>query len=176
MIDSGHLREAIHATLSNRRRHNNEVKTHRTWTRQTTSRKWRAGLPYRRRERLLSRGETAFFRALRSAVGGSYLITFKVRAADLLTCPESAWDEGYGYMVARHHLDFVLCHPETTKILAAIELDDRSHEHEKRARRDEFLNRAFEAADVPLIRFRAAAKYCRRTIAAKIDRAVKNKA
>jgi Protein of unknown function (DUF2726) len=127
-------------------------------------------LPYVSRGQLLSRGEMAFFRALRSAIGREYLITFKVRAADLLSCSEESWDAGFGYMVARHHLDFVVCDYRSTEILAAIELDDRSHELDQRKRRDDFLNDAFAAARIPLIRFRAASKYAPRTIAEEIDR------
>jgi hypothetical protein len=112
----------------------------------------------------------AFYRALRSAIGRDYLITFKVRAADLLSCSEESWNAGFGYMVARHHLDFVLCDYGTTHILAAIELDDKSHEREQRQHRDAFLNEAFAAADIPLIRFRAAARYCARDITDEIDR------
>lgn len=136
------------------------------------ARRFRAsnGLPYVSRGQLLSRGEMAFFRALRSAIGREYLISFKVRAADLLSCNEESWDAGFGYMVARHHLDFVVCDYRSTEILAAIELDDRSHELDQRKRRDEFLNHAFAAAEIPLIRFRAAAKYIPRTIAEEIER------
>lgn len=88
--------------------------------------KRKAGLPYVARVQLLSRGEMAFFRALRSAIGREYLITFKVRAADLLSCGEESWKAGFGYMVARHHLDFVVCDQRDSGILAAIELDDNS--------------------------------------------------
>ena len=127
-------------------------------------------LPYVSRQKLLSRGELAFFRALRSAIGREYLVTFKVRAADLLSCDDKSWDEGFGYMVARHHLDFVVCDYRSTEILAAIELDDRSHELDQRKRRDDFLNDAFAAARIPLIRFRAASKYLPQTIADEIGR------
>lgn len=129
-------------------------------------------LPYRRRDVLLSKGEAAFFRALLQAVASQYVIALKVRAADLITCSESAWVDGFGHMVAKHHLDFVLCDRRSIKIVAAIELDDRSHDAPSRQRRDEFLDRAFAAAKLPLIRFRAAAKYNPLVIANAISRAV----
>ena len=53
----------------------------------------------------------------------------------------------------------VLCDPRTTAVLAVIELDDRSHDRPERRRRDEFLNAAFAAAKVSLLRFNAAARY-----------------
>lgn len=127
-------------------------------------------LPFGSRGVLLSRGELAFFRALRRALAGRFLIAFKVRAADLLSCSSSAWEAGFGHMIARHHLDFVLCEPDSTEIHAAIELDDRSHCQANRKRRDSFLNEAFAAAKIPLIRFQAAARYDPVAIARVIER------
>jgi hypothetical protein len=129
-------------------------------------------LPYRMRGPLLSRGELAFFRVLRAALGGRFLIAIKVRVADLLDCPREAWEEGFGYMVARHHVDIVLCDHATTAVVAAIELDDRSHDRPARQNRDEFLDAAFAAAKVPLIRFTAAARYWRLDVRERIAQAI----
>jgi hypothetical protein len=125
-------------------------------------------LPYEPRHTLLSRGEAAFYRALRTAVQGRYLIAFKVRLADLVTCKEEAWDAGFGHMIARQHLDFVLCDWRSTDILLVIELDDRTHSAPRRRARDAFLNEALFAAGVPLLRFRAEARYDAASIADKI--------
>jgi Protein of unknown function (DUF2726) len=119
----------------------------------------RSTLPYRARGPLLSRGERAFFHALRAAVGGRFLIALKPRVADLLDCSAAAWAAGHGYRIARHHVDWVLCEFQSTLPVAAIELDDRSHDRPERKRRDQFLDAAFAAAGLPLIRFQAAARY-----------------
>jgi hypothetical protein len=126
-------------------------------------------LPYKSRGKLLSRGEMAFYVALRRAVAARYLIAFKVRAADLLACSDESWESGFGHMIARHHLDFVLCDLLSTTIVAAIELDDKSHILHRRQRRDAFLNEAFDAARIPLIRFRAKARYDIKTIDETLD-------
>jgi Protein of unknown function (DUF2726) len=128
-------------------------------------------LPYRRRGPLLSRGERAFFYALQAALGRRYLIAIKVRAADLLDCSSSAWKAGYGHMIARHHLDFVLCEPRSTEVVVVIELDDRSHRRPKRQRRDAFLNNAFQAAQMPLLRIKAAVRYSVSVLREQIQRA-----
>jgi hypothetical protein len=75
-------------------------------------------------------------------------------------------------MIARQHLDFVLCDRETTDVLLAIELDDRSHRKLARKRRDRFLTGALNAAGIPLLRVRAAARYDSRELAAMIDEAI----
>lgn len=132
----------------------------------------RRSLPFVSREVLLSRGERAFYRALTYALRGRYLIAVKVRAADILSCSERHWNEGYGHMIARHHVDFTLCERTTTKILLAIELDDKSHDQKPRQKRDRFLNLAFEAADVSLVRFKARSRYDANLIREVIDREV----
>ncbi|MBX9792580.1 MAG: DUF2726 domain-containing protein [Pirellulales bacterium] len=129
-------------------------------------------LPYRPRRSLLSRGEAAFHRALCRAIRGRFLIAFKVRLADLITCTEQAWKEGFGHMIARQHLDFVLCDWSSTDIVMAIELDDRSHRRLRRKSRDSFLNEALSSAGVPLVRFKAAARYDAAEIARVIELAL----
>ena len=129
-------------------------------------------LPYESRQALLSRGEAAFYFALRRAVAGRYLIALKVRLADLITCPETAWKDGFGHMIARHHVDFVLCDHQTTFIRLAIELDDRSHERARRKDRDAFINQALTAAGVPLLRIQAAARYDSDLIRAAVTDAI----
>lgn len=129
-------------------------------------------MPYKPRQTLLSRGEAAFYFALRAAVRGRYLIAFKVRLADLITCGDAAWEAGFGHMIARQHLDFILCDHGSTDILLAIELDDRSHELARRKRRDLFLNEALFVAGIPLLRFRASSRYDIDVLANAIDTAL----
>lgn len=115
--------------------------------------------PYTKRETLLSRGERAFQTSLSEAVGDRYLIMYKVRVADIMTCSEADWQRGYGGAISQKHLDFVLCERRSTRVVLAVELDDRSHEAEHRKRRDWFLNNALRAAGVPLLRIRARSQY-----------------
>lgn len=102
-----------------------------------------------------------------------YHIAFKARLADLITCDEPAWVDGFGHMIARHHVDFVICDYRTMNVLAAIELDDRSHARASRKRRDQFLDEALSAAGVPLLRVRAASWYDRDAVQSLINRALK---
>lgn len=119
----------------------------------------RASLPYQPREVLLSQGERAFYHALRRAVAGRCPIMCKVRLADIVTCDDAAWAKGYGWLIARQHVDFVLCDPFTMKVRLAIELDDRSHARPKRQKRDQFFDKVLAAAGVPLLRVTARACY-----------------
>jgi hypothetical protein len=101
----------------------------------------------------------AFFCALQAAIADHYFVAVKVRVADVIDCSAAAWVKGFGFMVARHHVDMALSDRQTMSIVAVIELDDRSHDRPERRRRDQFLNAAFSAAQMPLLRFIAAANY-----------------
>jgi hypothetical protein len=131
-------------------------------------------LPYRRRGPLLSQGEAAFYRVLRKAIAQRYHVAFKARLADLVTCSDAAWENGYGHLIARQHVDFVLCDYRTTEVLVAIELDDKSHAKLARRRRDRFLDEALGAASIPLVRIAAAARYEIEEIRSVIESATAN--
>lgn len=132
------------------------------------------GLPYGKCETLLSRGEAAFHGALAEAIGDQCLVMCKVRVADVMTCAKEDWRRGHGGAISQKHLDFVLCERVSTRVILAIELDDRSHEAEHRKRRDAFLNKALRSASVPLLRIRARSRYSpeiiRRLVFAAVSR------
>lgn len=56
-------------------------------------------------------------------------------------------------------MDFVLCDPETSRPIIAIELDDPSHARPDRIERDEMIDKAFKDAELPLLHIRAAYRY-----------------
>jgi hypothetical protein len=114
---------------------------------------------YRVRDDFLSRAEFAFYSALRAAVGDRAVICPKVRIADLLFDPhQRGWSGGFN-KISQRHVDFVLCDPVTMHPLAAIELDDRSHEREDRQDRDAEVDAAFQSARFPLARFPVQTSY-----------------
>jgi Protein of unknown function (DUF2726) len=123
------------------------------------SRDERSSCPYRRRRALLSRGELAFYRALVWAVRERFAINVKPRLADVIWCPPSLWHTPVGARIAQKHVDFVLYDRETTAIILAIELDDRSHARRERKERDAFVNEVLAACGVVLLRVAAAARY-----------------
>ena len=108
---------------------------------------------------MLTRGELAFYQRLCEAVGQELIVFSKVRLADVIHCrrPGGAW--GTFSAISQKHLDFVLCDPLSTRIRCAVELDDRSHDAPHRRRRDAFVDKALQAAGVPLVRIRARADY-----------------
>lgn len=117
-------------------------------------------LPYRVRERLVTRSELKFFRALQKAALEEFEIFAMVRIADVLVVAEQAPKRrSWLNRILAKHVDFVLCDPQSLQPRLAIELDDPSHERADRRERDEFVDRAFESAGLPLLRIPTAASY-----------------
>lgn len=117
-------------------------------------------LPYHAKDYLFTQAERRFLDALDEAVGGNHRVFAKVRLADLVFMPKGTdGRQGHQNKVNMKHIDFVVCERRAMKPVVAVELDDSSHQREDRVRRDDFVNRALEAAGLPLVRVRAAASY-----------------
>lgn len=111
--------------------------------------------PYTRLDFLFSQAERAFLSALEKAVGKQFRIFAKVRIADVigvkLSCGQRDQQVAFNKISCKH-FDFVLCDKRSMKIMAAVELDDRSHSLKERQERDLFVNAVCLAAKLPLIR------------------------
>lgn len=127
---------------------------------------------YSKRDSLLTQGELAFYRVLRSALAGRYAISIKTRLADVVLCSESHWESPQGRRLSQKHLDFILYDAQTTRIVAVIELDDRTHERPERRRRDLFVNKTLKDVGVTLVRILAANRYSPEALRARIINAI----
>ena len=125
-------------------------------------------LPYKKKGRLLSNTELSFYQVLKSISAGRFAICAKVRMADILTIGHTRNYYRHFNRIAQKHIDFLLCNPDTMEIIAAIELDDSSHNSGSRQDRDYFVKTALDAAQIPLIRFPARRTYNTQEIAEQI--------
>jgi predicted RNA-binding Zn-ribbon protein involved in translation (DUF1610 family) len=118
--------------------------------------------PYCLDNKFLSRAELSFFGVLRQAVGENGIVFAKVRVADVISIRKnlSASKRQTAFnRIQSKHFDFIICTPNNIIPKAAIELDDSSHKHSARIRRDEFLNHAAKVAGLPLLRITAKNAY-----------------
>lgn len=111
---------------------------------------------------LFTKAELNFYRYLTQVVQGRALVFGKVRIADVIQPKQSI--KGSKRVtalnkIAQKHFDFVLVDPNTMSILAAIELNDKSHLEKERATRDKFVRDAMKSCQIPLIEIPAAKSY-----------------
>lgn len=120
------------------------------------------GYPYNKNQVLFSPAERSFLGVLEQAVGEEYRIFGKVRVADVVSVnsmsDRSAWLRAFNRISAKH-FDFVLCSKGELAVIAAIELDDKSHRQRKRQERDAFLVGLCQAISLPLVQIPAQRTY-----------------
>jgi len=130
--------------------------------------------PYQSKEVLCSPAERSFMGALDKIVGNGYRIFAKVRLADIVEVNKglssSARQSAFN-RISRKHLDFVICDSRDLSIVGAVELDDKSHRKTGRQERDQFLDKALEAAGVPILRIKAQSAYSIKEISSNLDSA-----
>lgn len=111
---------------------------------------------------ILSPTEQKFYEVLSQGLGSQFMILMKVRVADVLqpgnAVSKSEWTSAFNRIESKH-FDFLLCSQNSYEIIAAIELDDNSHQLRNRIKRDKFLNSACESANFALIRVTARQVY-----------------
>jgi hypothetical protein len=118
-----------------------------------------ADFPFRLRDDFLSAAEFSFYRVLFLAVGSQATICPKVNLADIFFVARPNDNSGLRNKINRKHVDFLLCDPATMKPRCGIELDDSSHARRDRQDRDEFVDKVFQAAGLPLVRVPAQSAY-----------------
>lgn len=132
--------------------------------------------PYERRKDFFSPAELNFDQVLRLAVKDKYRIMGKVRVADLLQVRSGVARKdrpSAQNKINGKHIDFVLIDPKSCQVACCIELDDKSHDRKDRVARDVFLNKAFDAAKLPLLRIPCKRTYQPDQLSKLIARAAK---
>ena len=121
----------------------------------------RTGL-FTQRSALFTAAERSFLGVLDQANDGRYRVFGKVRIADVITpakgLDKSTWTIAFNRIKAKH-FDFVLCDPQTLKVKAVIELNDKSHTSGRRIERDELVGRACAEAGLALRMVKARRSY-----------------
>lgn len=111
--------------------------------------------PFTKRKLLTDR-EESFYRILEPVCQkNGWMILMKLRLADLVEVKTKDIRKNdymrYFNRIKAKHTDFVLIDPQSLDILCGIELDDPSHERADRIERDQFVDRVYQAASIPLL-------------------------
>lgn len=117
-------------------------------------------LPYQKVSTFLDAKEKSFFQVLKQVLYSKDVCVFaKVRISEVLSVPNDVIERiNYLNKIQAEHIDFLLCHKDNYSTLVAIELDD-STEDRSVSKKDDFINRAFEDAGLPLVRITARPVY-----------------
>lgn len=117
---------------------------------------------FRQRGALFTAAERSFLGVLDQASAGRYRVFGKVRIADVISPAKGldrrTWMSVFNRIKAKH-FDFVLCDPQTLKVKAVIELNDKSHTSGRRIERDELVGRACAEAGLALRMVKARRSY-----------------
>ena len=110
---------------------------------------------YTAKDLLMTRAETEFFVKLERAVSERYYVFPQVHLSSLLDhhVKGQEWKYAFSHINGKS-VDYVLCDKKTLRPTYAIELDDYTHDKADRRERDAEVERIFEEAELPLIRFR----------------------
>lgn len=118
--------------------------------------------PYLKEPNLFTPVERSFLGVLEQAVGQKYRVMGKVRLADVIKmrpglsggARQSAFNR-----IQSKHLVFVACAPKDLSVQFVVEFDDQCHVRSNRQDRDEFVDKALQAAGVPIYHFPAKRAY-----------------
>ena len=115
--------------------------------------------PYRLRDDFLSDAERSFYLVVKGMMADIFTICPKVSLSDVFYVIRPNENGGAFNRINRKHVDFLVCETKTLKPVFAIELDDSSHQRPDRVERDEFVDKVFDAASLPLLHIPARANY-----------------
>lgn len=126
-------------------------------------------LPYRVRDDFLSRSELSFYHVLRGVIGDRAVICPEMNLSAIFYVTQPNENQSFRARISQKSIDFLLCEPKTMKPLVGIELDDTTHSRPDRQTRDEFVNKVFEAAKLPLVRIPARRAYTTDEVAVQLE-------
>lgn len=110
---------------------------------------------YSAKRLLMTRTEAEFFVRLNRIAEERYFVFPQVHLSALLYYNGREHNRLYAFRhINGKSVDFVLCDKETLRPTYAVELDDKTHENADRKERDSEVERIFEEAELPLVRFR----------------------
>jgi hypothetical protein len=110
---------------------------------------------YSRKEYLMTKSESDFYRVLKESAGLEYDVFAQVHLSSIVDhkVKGQSWKGAFSHINGKS-VDFVLCDKPYSRPILAIELDDWSHEKPDRIDRDGIVESILNEAELPLIRIK----------------------
>jgi len=130
--------------------------------------------PYEKRNYFFSVAELKFYELLKEIIGDNYYIFPKVRICDIIQGKDKKSYTDFNRIKSKH-VDFLICtkNPITSKII--VELDDKSHNHPSRQKRDDFVDEIFANSGIPIVHIKVNYGYSKDEVIKKLQEAYKTK-
>lgn len=115
-----------------------------------------------RKASLFSPVERSFLGLLEKAVQNEYRILNRIKLADVLEVRDTVSDKGRRSTLLKlnaKYLDYVLCEPDSMKVIAVLDLVNIHNKEGHKAVPDWFVSGALEAAGIPYLRIAIKAGY-----------------
>ncbi len=109
---------------------------------------------YSAKNLIMTKSEAEFFQVLSNVAGDRYFIFPQVHLSAILDekITGQNWKAAFKHINGKS-VDYVLCDRQTLKPVYAVELDDYTHSYKNRQERDQEVERIFQSASIPLVRF-----------------------
>jgi len=109
---------------------------------------------YQAKQYFMTKSESDFFHMLNNVAGDRYFIFPQVHLSAILDekIKGQNWKAAFKHINGKS-VDYVLCDKQILKPVYAVELDDSTHTYKSRQERDKEVERIFQGAGIPLVRF-----------------------
>jgi len=109
---------------------------------------------YQAKQYIMTKSENDFFRMLDSVAGDRYFIFPQAHLSAILDekVKGQDWKAAFRHINGKS-VDYVLCDKQTLMPVSAVELDDYTHNYSNRQECDREVERIFNGAGIPLVRF-----------------------
>ena len=109
---------------------------------------------YQAKQYFMTKSENDFFRMLDNVASDRYFIFPQAHLSAILDekIKGQNWKAAFKHINGKS-VDYVLCDKQSLKPVYAVELDDYTHTYKNRQERDKEVERMFQCAGVPLVRF-----------------------
>jgi hypothetical protein len=119
----------------------------------------------------------AFLGVLEQALDSRYRVFGKVRLGDIVKPAKGLSPSKRTTAMNRinqKHVDFVICAAADLALVGVVELDDKSHGREDRAKRDGLVDQALDMARIPIVHFPVKNGYAVQEVQAKLSEILPN--
>jgi len=109
---------------------------------------------YAAKTNIMTSSEAEFFKLLVDVAEDRYFVFPQVHLSAILNekIEKQDWKSAFRHINSKS-VDYVLCDKTTLQPVYAVELDDKSHDSITRQERDKEVERIFQGANLPLVRF-----------------------